>query len=69
MAEDSKLKGSRFNGKLEMAKNQIEVDGEITKEFIQKVKNFLLGKYAMSFLTNFSEIYSNIIQHNSQKMI
>lgn len=53
MAEDSKLKGSQFNGQLVRAKNQIEVDGEITKEFIQKVKDFLLGKYAKFFLTHF----------------
>ncbi|NXD94209.1 LAMB4 protein, partial [Chaetorhynchus papuensis] len=46
IAEDSKLKGSRFNGQLEMAKNQIEVDGEIAKEFIQKVKDFLLDESA-----------------------
>ncbi|KAM6304189.1 laminin subunit beta-4 [Podargus strigoides] len=44
MAEDSKLKGSQFNGQLETAKNQIEVDREITKEFIQKVKDFLLDE-------------------------
>ncbi|NXA08670.1 LAMB4 protein, partial [Sapayoa aenigma] len=44
MAEDSKVKGSQFNGQLETAKNQIEVDGEITKEFIQKVKDFLLDE-------------------------
>ncbi|XP_010125018.1 PREDICTED: laminin subunit beta-4 [Chlamydotis macqueenii] len=42
MAEDSKLKGS--HGQLEKAKNQIEVDREITKEFIQKVKDFLLDE-------------------------
>lgn len=53
MAEDSRLKGSQFNGQLERAKNQIEVDGEITKKFIRKVKEFLLGKYAKFFLTNF----------------
>uniref|UniRef100_A0A8C3QH57 Laminin subunit beta 4 n=1 Tax=Cyanoderma ruficeps TaxID=181631 RepID=A0A8C3QH57_9PASS len=46
MAEDSKLKGSRFNGQLETAMNQIEADGEITKEFIQKVKEFLLDESA-----------------------
>ncbi|NWV86892.1 LAMB4 protein, partial [Dasyornis broadbenti] len=46
VAEDSKQKGSRFNGQLEIAKNQIEVDGEITKEFIQKVKDFLLDESA-----------------------
>ncbi|KAM6093251.1 laminin subunit beta-4 isoform 1-T1 [Theristicus caerulescens] len=46
MAEDSKLKGSQFNGQLETAKNQIEVDREITKEFIQKVKDFLLDESA-----------------------
>ncbi|NXU14074.1 LAMB4 protein, partial [Pardalotus punctatus] len=46
MAEDSKLKGSQLNGQLETAKNQIEVDGEITKEFIQKVKGFLLDESA-----------------------
>ncbi|NWZ05449.1 LAMB4 protein, partial [Agelaius phoeniceus] len=46
MAEDSKLKGSQFNGQLETAINQIEVDGEITKEFIQKVKVFLLDESA-----------------------
>ncbi|NXU36754.1 LAMB4 protein, partial [Drymodes brunneopygia] len=45
-AEDSKLKGSQFNGQLETAKNQIEVDGEITREFIQKVKDFLLDESA-----------------------
>uniref|UniRef100_A0A8C0BCP6 Laminin subunit beta 4 n=1 Tax=Buteo japonicus TaxID=224669 RepID=A0A8C0BCP6_9AVES len=44
MAEDSKLKGSQFNGQLARAKNQIEVDREITKEFIQKVKDFLLDE-------------------------
>ncbi|XP_030336364.1 laminin subunit beta-4 [Strigops habroptila] len=44
MAEDSKLKGSQFNGQLERTKNQIEVDGEITKEFIRKVKDFLLDE-------------------------
>lgn len=53
MAEDSKLKGSQFNEQLEKAKSQIEADGEITKEFIRKVKDFLLGKYAKFFLTNF----------------
>lgn len=53
MAEDSRLKGSQFNGQLERAKNQIEVGGEITKKFIRKVKEFLLGKYAKFFLTNF----------------
>ncbi|XP_009953082.1 PREDICTED: laminin subunit beta-4, partial [Leptosomus discolor] len=46
MAEDSKLKGSQFNGQLERTKNQIEVDQEITKEFIQKVKDFLLDESA-----------------------
>uniref|UniRef100_A0A8B9F2S8 Laminin subunit beta 4 n=1 Tax=Amazona collaria TaxID=241587 RepID=A0A8B9F2S8_9PSIT len=44
MAEDSKLKGSQFNAQLERIKNQIEVDGEITKEFIRKVKDFLLDE-------------------------
>uniref|UniRef100_A0A8B9N1S4 Laminin subunit beta 4 n=1 Tax=Accipiter nisus TaxID=211598 RepID=A0A8B9N1S4_9AVES len=44
MAEDSKLKGSQFNGQLARAKNQIEVDGEITKEFIRKLKDFLLDE-------------------------
>ncbi|GAB0175769.1 laminin subunit beta-4 [Grus japonensis] len=44
MADDSKLKGSQFNEQLERAKNQIEVDGEITKEFIRKVKDFLLDE-------------------------
>ncbi|XP_009074945.1 PREDICTED: laminin subunit beta-4, partial [Acanthisitta chloris] len=44
MAEDSKLKSSQFIWQLERAKNQIEVDGEITKEFIQKVKDFLLDE-------------------------
>ncbi|PKU40260.1 laminin subunit beta-1 [Limosa lapponica baueri] len=44
MAEDSKLKGSQFNGQLERANNQIEVDGEITKKFIRKVKGFLLDE-------------------------
>nr|XP_047924486.1 laminin subunit beta-4 isoform X1 [Anser cygnoides]XP_047924487.1 laminin subunit beta-4 isoform X1 [Anser cygnoides]XP_047924488.1 laminin subunit beta-4 isoform X1 [Anser cygnoides]XP_047924489.1 laminin subunit beta-4 isoform X1 [Anser cygnoides] len=46
MAEDTKLKGSLFNGELERAKNQIEVDQEITKEFIKKVKDFLLVSVA-----------------------
>ncbi|XP_032852155.2 laminin subunit beta-4 isoform X2 [Tyto alba] len=46
MAEDGKLGGSQFNGQLERAKNQIEVDGEITKEFIRKVKDFLLDESA-----------------------
>ncbi|XP_009889167.1 PREDICTED: laminin subunit beta-4 [Charadrius vociferus] len=46
MAEDSKLKGLEFNGQLERAKNQIEVDREITKKFIQKVKEFLLDESA-----------------------
>uniref|UniRef100_A0A8B9D8V4 Laminin subunit beta-1 n=1 Tax=Anser cygnoides TaxID=8845 RepID=A0A8B9D8V4_ANSCY len=46
MAEDTKLKGSLFNGELERAKNQIEVDQEITKEFIKKVKDFLLDESA-----------------------
>ncbi|NXT39257.1 LAMB4 protein, partial [Pelecanoides urinatrix] len=46
MAEDSKLKGSQFNGQLETAKNQIEVDQEITKELIRKVKDFLLDESA-----------------------
>ncbi|XP_046762736.1 laminin subunit beta-4 isoform X1 [Gallus gallus] len=41
MAEDTKLKGSHFNGELERAKNQIKIDREVTKEFIKKVKNFL----------------------------
>ncbi|KAM9026484.1 laminin subunit beta-4 [Ara ararauna] len=44
MAEDSKLKGSQFNAQLERTKNQIEVDGEITMEFIRKVKGFLLDE-------------------------
>ncbi|XP_026724146.1 laminin subunit beta-4 isoform X1 [Athene cunicularia] len=44
MAEDSKLEGSQFAGELERAKNQIEVDREITKELIQKVKDFLLDE-------------------------
>ncbi|XP_063179484.1 laminin subunit beta-4 [Chroicocephalus ridibundus] len=46
MAEDTKLKGSQFNGQLERAKNQIEVDGEIAKKFIGKVKDFLLDESA-----------------------
>ncbi|XP_010294871.1 PREDICTED: laminin subunit beta-4 [Phaethon lepturus] len=46
MAEDSKLKGSQFNRRLERAKNQIEGDQEITKEFIRKVKDFLLDESA-----------------------
>uniref|UniRef100_A0A8C3J6K5 Laminin subunit beta 4 n=1 Tax=Calidris pygmaea TaxID=425635 RepID=A0A8C3J6K5_9CHAR len=46
MAEDSKLKGSQLNGQLERANNQIEVDGEITKKFIRKVKDFLLDESA-----------------------
>ncbi|NXN39637.1 LAMB4 protein, partial [Rhinoptilus africanus] len=46
MAEESKLKGSQFNGQLEKAKNQIEVDGEIAKKFIGKVKDFLLDESA-----------------------
>ncbi|RMC10331.1 hypothetical protein DUI87_13133 [Hirundo rustica rustica] len=46
MAEDSKLKGSRFNRQLETAMNQTEVDREITKVFIQKVKDFLLDESA-----------------------
>ncbi|NXD26373.1 LAMB4 protein, partial [Spelaeornis formosus] len=46
MAEDSKLKGSRFNGQLGMTMNQIEVDGETTKESIQKIKDFLLDESA-----------------------
>ncbi|NXR01569.1 LAMB4 protein, partial [Sagittarius serpentarius] len=46
MAEDSQVKGSQFNGQLARAKNQIEVDGEITKEFIRKVKDFLLDESA-----------------------
>ncbi|NXL99857.1 LAMB4 protein, partial [Tyrannus savana] len=46
MAEDRKLKGSRLTGQLQTARNQIEVDGEITKEFIQKVKEFLLDESA-----------------------
>ncbi|OXB71461.1 UNVERIFIED_CONTAM: hypothetical protein H355_011529, partial [Colinus virginianus] len=41
MAEDTKLKGSHFNGELERAKNQIKIDRDVTKEFIRKVKNFL----------------------------
>ncbi|KAK2535550.1 Lamb1 [Columba livia] len=45
-AEESKLKGSQFKGQLERAKNQIEVDQEITKEFIRKVKDFLLDESA-----------------------
>uniref|UniRef100_U3K696 Laminin subunit beta 4 n=1 Tax=Ficedula albicollis TaxID=59894 RepID=U3K696_FICAL len=46
MAEDSKLKGSRFNGQLEMTMNKIKVDGEITKEYIQKAKDFLIDESA-----------------------
>nr|XP_009932075.1 PREDICTED: laminin subunit beta-4 [Opisthocomus hoazin] len=46
MAEDSKLKGSQFNGQLDRAKHQAEVDGEIAKDFIQKVKDFLLDESA-----------------------
>ncbi|XP_062455329.1 laminin subunit beta-4 [Rhea pennata] len=45
-SEDTKLKGSQLNGQLERAKNQIEVDQEITKEFIRKVKVFLLDESA-----------------------
>lgn len=57
MAEDTKLKGSLFNGELERAKNQIEVDQEITKEFIKKVKDFLIGKYARKVLSDSFFIY------------
>ncbi|NXG31934.1 LAMB4 protein, partial [Dromaius novaehollandiae] len=46
MSEDTKLKGSQLNGELERAKNQIGVDQEITKEFIRKVKVFLLDESA-----------------------
>ncbi|XP_025931830.1 laminin subunit beta-4 [Apteryx rowi] len=46
ISEDTKLKGSQLNGELERAKNQIEVDQEITKEFIRKVKAFLLDESA-----------------------
>ncbi|XP_009995089.1 PREDICTED: LOW QUALITY PROTEIN: laminin subunit beta-4 [Chaetura pelagica] len=46
MAEDSKIKGSQFNGQLETANNQIKIDQEITKDFIQKVKDFLLDESA-----------------------
>lgn len=63
MAEDTKLKGSHFNGELERAKNQIKIDREVTKEFIRKVKNFLSGKYARKALSDsfFFSIYSNIL--------
>ncbi|NWX99807.1 LAMB4 protein, partial [Nothoprocta ornata] len=46
MAEDTKLKGSRLNGELRRTKDRIEVDREITKEFIKKVKVFLLDESA-----------------------
>uniref|UniRef100_A0A7M4F6Y3 Laminin subunit beta 4 n=1 Tax=Crocodylus porosus TaxID=8502 RepID=A0A7M4F6Y3_CROPO len=46
IAEDTKLKSSQLNGKLENAKNHIEMDREITKEFIRKVKDFLLDESA-----------------------
>ncbi|XP_068022854.1 laminin subunit beta-4 [Melanerpes formicivorus] len=46
MAEDSKLKGSQFNGQLENAKNHIELDRETTKKFVQKVRDFLLDESA-----------------------
>ncbi|KFO73509.1 Laminin subunit beta-4, partial [Cuculus canorus] len=45
-AEYSKLKGSQFNEQLERSMNQIQLDGEITKEFIRKVKDFLLDESA-----------------------
>ncbi|NXS91471.1 LAMB4 protein, partial [Jacana jacana] len=44
MAEDSRLEGLQFNGQLERANSQIEADGEITKKFIRKVKDFLLDE-------------------------
>ncbi|NXJ90911.1 LAMB4 protein, partial [Corythaixoides concolor] len=44
VAEDSKLKGAQFKGQQETASNQIEVDRETTKEFIRKVKDFLLDE-------------------------
>ncbi|NXN99499.1 LAMB4 protein, partial [Rhinopomastus cyanomelas] len=44
MAEDSKSRGSQLNEQLERTKNQTEVDQDITKEFIRKVKHFLLDE-------------------------
>uniref|UniRef100_A0A8C0HFF4 Laminin subunit beta 4 n=1 Tax=Chelonoidis abingdonii TaxID=106734 RepID=A0A8C0HFF4_CHEAB len=46
MAEDTKTKGSQLHGKLEKAKNQTEIDTENAKEFIRKVKDFLLDESA-----------------------
>lgn len=64
MAEDTKLKGSLFNGELERAKNQIEVDQEITKEFIKKVKDFLIGKHARKVPSESIYMYVYIFQCN-----
>lgn len=50
MAEDTKLRSSQLHGKLKKAKNHIDMDREITKEFIRKVKDFLLGKYSRKVL-------------------
>ncbi|XP_059581857.1 laminin subunit beta-4 isoform X1 [Alligator mississippiensis] len=46
MAEDTKLRSSQLHGKLKKAKNHIDMDREITKEFIRKVKDFLLDESA-----------------------
>uniref|UniRef100_A0A8C3TFK0 Laminin subunit beta 4 n=1 Tax=Chelydra serpentina TaxID=8475 RepID=A0A8C3TFK0_CHESE len=46
MAEDTKTKGSQLHGKLEKVKNQTEIDRENAKEFIKKVKDFLLDESA-----------------------
>ncbi|CAM2098554.1 unnamed protein product [Caretta caretta] len=46
MAEETKTKGSRLHRKLEKAKNQTEIDREDAKEFIRKVKDFLLDESA-----------------------
>uniref|UniRef100_A0A8C3F1M8 Laminin subunit beta-2 n=1 Tax=Chrysemys picta bellii TaxID=8478 RepID=A0A8C3F1M8_CHRPI len=46
MAEDTKTKGSQLHGKLEKTKNQTEIDRENAKEFIRKVKDFLLDESA-----------------------
>lgn len=46
MTEDTKKKTSQITGELEKSKDQIEREGEDAKQFIKRVKNFLLGKYA-----------------------
>nr|XP_056703689.1 laminin subunit beta-4 [Euleptes europaea] len=46
MTEDTKVKASQVNEELEKSKNQIEIQGEMVKELIKRVKNFLVEESA-----------------------